>query len=61
MAYLLTFRGGERFTIASIEHQRIEDYATRAQARNAGVVKVAACDGGTRLADGVWLCPPGTR
>ena len=61
VAYLLTFRGGERFTIASIEHQRIEDYATRAQARNAGVVKVAACDGGTRLADGVWLCPPGTR
>ncbi len=61
VAYLLTFRGAERFTIASIEHQRIEDYATRAQARNAGVVKVAACDGGTRLADGVWLCPPGTR
>ena len=47
--------------IKQLYKKRIEEYATRAQARNAGVVKVAACDGGTPLADGVWLCPPGTR
>lgn len=61
LAYPLTFRGAERFTVASIEHQRIEEYAARAQAANAGVLKVSACPGGDRLADGVWLCPPGTR
>jgi hypothetical protein len=61
VAYLLTFRGAERFTVASIEHQRIEEYATRAQAANAGVVKVAPCPGGEVLAEGLWLCPPGTR
>lgn len=61
IADLLTFRGGERFTIAAMESARIEAYAIQADAAPAGVIKVSACAGGERLADGVWLCPPGTR
>ncbi len=61
VADLLTFRGGERFTIAATESARIETYAVQARARAARVIKVGPCAGGERLADGVWLCPPGTR
>ncbi len=52
---------GERFTIAATESARIETYAVQARARAARVIKVGPCAGGERLADGVWLCPPGTR
>jgi len=61
VADLLTFRGGERFTIAATTSARIESYVIRADAAPAGVIKVSACTGGERLADGVWLCPPGTH
>ena len=61
IADLLTFRGGERFTIATTASARIEAYAVQANRAAAGVIKVGPCPGGERLADGVWLCPPGTR
>lgn len=61
VADLLTFRGVERFTIAATESARIETYAVQATAAPAGVIKVGPCAGGERLAEGVWLCPPGTH
>lgn len=57
LAYVLSFRSAERVTAAATESPRIDDYAARATAAHAPLVKSFPCASGEVLAEGVWLCP----
>lgn len=58
LAYVLSFRSAERVVVAPTTVHRIDEYAARAAAAGAPLVRVAACaPEGEELAPGIWLCP----
>jgi hypothetical protein len=60
VAYVLSFRSAERVVIAPTNIHRIDEYARRAAAANAQMLRTHACaeGAGEELVPGYWLCPP---
>jgi hypothetical protein len=59
-AYILSFRSAERVVIAPTNIHRIDEYARRAAAANAPMLRTHPCpDGaGDEIVPGYWLCAP---
>jgi hypothetical protein len=57
IGYVLSFRSAERVVIAPTTIHRIDEYARRAEAANAQMLRTVPCDG-EELVPGYWLCPP---
>jgi hypothetical protein len=59
-AYPIDFLSGERIVVASSTRVRIREYQRKvaAQVSHAVVIGRDYCDGGTRAAPGMYLCPP---
>ncbi len=57
LAYVLTFRSGERLTVASINFHRVDEYARLAAAANAPFLRQGPCDRAEPLGPVYNLCP----
>lgn len=60
LAYVISFRSAERVVVASTDIHRIDEYAERAAAAKAPILRTRECGGGAGevLVPGIWLCPP---
>jgi hypothetical protein len=60
LAYVVSFRSAERVVVAPTNIHRIDEYARRAAAANAQMLRTRECGGGTGelMVPGIWLCPP---
>jgi hypothetical protein len=60
VAYVLSFRSAERVVIAPTNIHRIDEYARRAAAANAQMLRTIPCPygNGEELVPGYWLCAP---
>lgn len=60
LAYVVSFRSAERVVVAPTNIHRIDEYAQRAGAAKAPILRTRECGGGTGelMVPGIWLCPP---
>lgn len=58
LAYVVSFRSGERVTVAATTLHRIDEYARLAAAAQAPFLRQGPCDGGEPLGPVYNLCPP---
>lgn len=60
MAYVIGFRSAERVVVAPTTVHRIDDYARRAAAAHAPMLRTRPCDAGAgeEIVPTIWLCPP---
>ncbi|MGE0814854.1 MAG: hypothetical protein AB7O28_04145 [Vicinamibacterales bacterium] len=58
LAYLVSFRSAEHVVVASTSIHRIDEYAARARAAHAQMLRTVTCPAGEQLVPGIWLCPP---
>lgn len=60
LAYVVSFRSAERVVVAPTNIHRIDEYAQRAAAAHAPMLRTHECGGGTGelMVPGIWLCPP---
>jgi hypothetical protein len=56
-AYHVTFLARERVRLAATDFSRIRAYTEEVERTQGPSIEDAACDGGTRLANGQYLCP----
>lgn len=59
MAYVISFRSAERVVVAPTTVHRIDEYARRAAAARAPMLRTTPCDGGAgeEIVPTIWLCP----
>lgn len=59
IAYVLSFRSAERVVVAATSVHRVDDYARRAAALRAPMLRTVPCAGGAGepLVPTIWLCP----
>lgn len=57
LAHVLTFRSQERLVVAAVDHERIDEYAARAQAARAPTIRLGPCREGEQLVPTICLCP----